>query len=228
MKKLTQTMILIAAIAAAPAADQGGGILGGSSGGGQQQHSEKLQQLPEKVRESLLKEAGRHEARISDIDTSDKDGIRFYKVTFDNEERSWTAKILEQGVIVGIDHGDMTKWEDLPQPVRDQLLQEAKDGGMITEILATRRGGKRAYVAEIEKDGKAQDVFIGTDGKKLPEQMGGSSGGGAQQDEKAMRKSQKEIEEAQRDLDKAREKAVKDVEKAGEKSERELQEMKDR
>jgi uncharacterized membrane protein YkoI len=203
--KFTNTILAIAVCALAPAADQGGGASGGSSGGGeagQQAHSAKLQQVPDQARQQLIKEARKHEAQITDVDLKQRNGVSFYKADLKNPDRSWSVKILENGTIVGVEKGDQVKFEELPQQVRDCLLQEARDGAMITEIDKTRRDGQMAYEAEIEKDGKAHDVYVSAEGRKLPDATGMGAG----------------MDDASRSIDRAAERAGKSVDRAADKA----------
>jgi uncharacterized membrane protein YkoI len=198
MLRFTNTMLAVTVFALAPAADQAGGS---SSGGeaSQPAHSAKLQQVPDQARQQLLKEARKHEAQITDVDLKQKNGVSFYKADLKNPDRSWSVKILENGTIVGVEKGDQVKFEELPQQVRDSLLQEAKDGAMITEIEKTRRDGQMAYEAEIEKDGKGRDVYISAEGRKLPDPSG-------------------MMDDASKSIDRAAEKAGQSVDKATDKA----------
>src|SRR4051812_5800602 len=200
MLRFTNTILAIAVFALAPAADQGG-----SSGGGeaaQPAHSAKLQQVPEQARQQLMKEARKHEAQITDVDLKQKNGVSFYKADLKNPDRSWSVKILENGTVIGVEKGDQAKFEELPQQVRDALLQEAKDGAMITEIEKTRRDGQQAYQAEIEKDGKGHDVYISAEGRKLPDPNGMSGA----------------MDDAEKSMDRAADKAGSSIEHAKDKA----------
>jgi uncharacterized membrane protein YkoI len=180
MNKLCKSLLLTGAVLATlPAVEQGGGSDNSSTSSSSynisndSQSQAQLKKLPEQAWPVVTKEARMHEARISDVDRSDKNGVVFYKVNFKNQDRSWSAKVLEDGTLVDIKK-ETTSWEDVPKEVRDGILREVKSmgtGACVTEVETTRRNGQMCYKAEIEMDGKAQDCTFDANGQKMPDQQ---------------------------------------------------------
>jgi len=141
-------------------------------------HEEKvtLDQVPEAVKKTILKEAAG--AKIKEIEKETKDGKTIYEAEFIKDGKEVEVKVAPDGTVLkreveeeeeeGEHHEKEQKvtLDQVPAPVKKTILAETT-GGEIKEIELESEHGRAVYEAEYVKDGKKYEIEVSADGKVL-------------------------------------------------------------
>jgi hypothetical protein len=130
------------------------------------QKSDQLQQVPEAVRKSLLREAA-DGGRISSVEQEGRDGQQFYKAKIETVDGKWIVKVSPEGTIFDTDKKEL-EWSKAPQAVQSALLNEVK-GGKVVRIDRKVEAGQNTYIAIVDRDGKLDRVYFSELGQELKE-----------------------------------------------------------
>jgi uncharacterized membrane protein YkoI len=126
----------------------------------------QLQQVPEPVRMSLLREAA-DGGRIKSVEQDVKDGQQFYRAKIETVDGKWMVKVSPEGAIFETDKKEL-EWSKAPTAVQGALLNQAK-GGKVVRLDRKVDAGQNTYVAIVEREGKLERVYFSEAGQRLKE-----------------------------------------------------------
>ncbi len=124
-----------------------------------------IDQVPQAVREAILKEAG--EAKIDEIEKETKGDKVTYKADWKVDGKEVEITLAENGTILAREQ-EITL-EQAPQAVREAILKAAGDN-KIKEVSRITRGNKTLFEAEWKADGKEVEIKLAEDGTILKKQ----------------------------------------------------------
>jgi len=124
-----------------------------------------IDQVPQAVREAILKEAG--EAKIDEIEKETKGDKVTYEADWKVDGKEVEITLAENGTILAREQ-EITL-EQAPQAVREAILKAAGDN-KIKEVSRITRGNKTLFEAEWKADGKEVEIKLAEDGTILKKQ----------------------------------------------------------
>jgi uncharacterized membrane protein YkoI len=185
-------------------ADEDGDDDGDDEGDEEESEAVTIDEVPQAVKDTLLKEADG--GTVEEIEKETEDGAVVYDADVVVNDEKFELKIDENGKLLskeadededqdadeegdddGDDDGDEEESEavtidEVPQAVKDTLLKEA-DGGTVEEIEKETEDGKTVYGADIVKDDKKFELKVDENGQLLSKEADEDNDKDADQDE---------------------------------------------